>query len=217
LALNAGISHRREKLASLIWPETNETNARGYLRQALWRIRKALENAGLSWQDHLNISEINISFNDKSDTWIDVNVLLEPAEAQGAEQIIEAVYLYHGEFLSGFYDEWVVPERDRLLAAYHRKMGLLLTRLKESRRWEDALQWAEVWLQLGHSPEPAFRALMLAHAGLGNHSMVSAAYQRCVEVLNRELGLDPSPETRMLYEKIIREQVEEYEALRPPH
>jgi DNA-binding SARP family transcriptional activator len=214
LALNAGVAYRREKLAGLLWPEASESNARGYLRQALWRIRKSLEKAALSWHEYLTISDINIAFNEKSDYWLDVNLLLEPPEAQTVEQIIDAVSLYHGEFLPGFYDDWVVPERDRLLATYHRKMGLLLTRLRESRRWEDALQWAEVWLQLGHSPEPAFRALMLAHAGLGNHSMVSAAYQRCVEVLNRELGLDPSPETRMLYEKIIREQVEEYEA--PP-
>jgi len=48
LALNAGVTHRREKLASLLWPETTETNARSYLRQALWRIRKSLEKVSLS-------------------------------------------------------------------------------------------------------------------------------------------------------------------------
>ena len=35
LVLNAGVTHRREKLASLLWPEATETNARSYLRQAL--------------------------------------------------------------------------------------------------------------------------------------------------------------------------------------
>ena len=31
LALNAGISQRREKLAGLLWPEASDSNARGYL------------------------------------------------------------------------------------------------------------------------------------------------------------------------------------------
>ncbi|MEJ2265528.1 MAG: hypothetical protein P8X95_18965, partial [Anaerolineales bacterium] len=35
LVLNAGVTHRREKLAGLLWPEATERNARSYLRQAL--------------------------------------------------------------------------------------------------------------------------------------------------------------------------------------
>jgi predicted ATPase len=34
--------------------------------------------------------------------------------------------------------------------------------------------------------------------------MVSATYQRCLESLNRELGLEPSPETQQLYEQLLR-------------
>jgi len=40
LALNAGVTHRREKLAGLLWSEAPESNARSYLRLALWRIRR---------------------------------------------------------------------------------------------------------------------------------------------------------------------------------
>ncbi|NIS79918.1 MAG: hypothetical protein GTO14_06875 [Anaerolineales bacterium] len=48
LVLNTGISHRREKLAGMLWPDSTESNARGYLRQALWRIRKTLESGSLT-------------------------------------------------------------------------------------------------------------------------------------------------------------------------
>jgi adenylate cyclase len=44
--------------------------------------------------------------------------------------------------------------------------------------------------------------LMRAHASLGDQSMVEATYQRCVEALERELGVEPSPETQRLYEQI---------------
>ena len=66
LVLNAGITHRREKLANLVWPEANESNARSYLRQALWRIRKSLENASLNPEEYLQISDISVTFNDQS-------------------------------------------------------------------------------------------------------------------------------------------------------
>ena len=42
LILNAGTSHRREKLAGLLWPDSTEENARNYLRQGLWKLRKPI-------------------------------------------------------------------------------------------------------------------------------------------------------------------------------
>ena len=204
LVLNAGVTHRREKLAGLLWPDANETNARGYLRQALWRIRKSLESGALSWQDHLQINDISVTFDDHSDYWLDADLLLQPAETQPVEQIIQTVRLYRGELLPGFYDEWIVLERDRLQAAYHQKMNLLLDGLIQTGQWEMALEWSEQWIRLGHAPEPAFRALMRAHAALGDQASVSATYQRCVDALDRELDLDPSPETQQLYEQIRR-------------
>ena len=42
LLLHPNKSHRREKLAGQFWPDASESNARGNLRHALWRIRKAL-------------------------------------------------------------------------------------------------------------------------------------------------------------------------------
>ncbi|MEJ2303396.1 MAG: AAA family ATPase, partial [Anaerolineales bacterium] len=202
LVLNAGVTHRREKLAGLLWPEATERNARSYLRQALWRIRKSLESASLSWEDYLHISDISVTFDDRSDYWLDADLLLETAQAQPVEGLIQILGLYRGELLPGFYEDWIGVERDRLQAAYHQKMDLLLDCLIQAGAWEEALKWGEQWIRLGYSPEPAYRALMLAHAGLGDQGMVTATYQRCVESLERELGLEPSPETQQLYEQI---------------
>jgi DNA-binding SARP family transcriptional activator len=55
LALNAGVTQRREKLACLLWPEASESNARGYLRQALWRIRKTLESGELEGERPIRV------------------------------------------------------------------------------------------------------------------------------------------------------------------
>jgi predicted ATPase/DNA-binding SARP family transcriptional activator len=208
LALNAGVTQRREKLACLLWPEASESNARGYLRQALWRIRKALENGSLEGGDYLQISDIDVTFDEQSDYWLDAKLLLEKKEGQSTKEMIAAAGLYRGELLPGFYDEWVLLERDRLEAAYQQKMNLLLEGLIEARRWNEALKWGEEWIRLGYGPEAAYRGLMRAHAGLGDQGMVEAAYQRCVEALGRELGLQPSPETQRLYEQIRRGELD---------
>jgi predicted ATPase/DNA-binding SARP family transcriptional activator len=214
MALNAGVSLRREKLASLLWYDATEANARSYLRQALWRIRKSLESGSLQWGDYLQISEISITFNEHSDYWLDVDQLLERTEGRPLEAIIEDVGFYRGELLPGFYDEWVSLERDRLLSAYHQKMNCLLERLIQSRRWDEVIKWGEDWIRLGFSPEPAYRALLKAYAGLGNQGMISITYQRCKEALDRDLGVDPSPGTVQLYEQIQAGELEEHTLFR---
>ncbi len=216
LALNAGVTQRREKLASLLWPETRESNARSYLRQALWRIRKALESASLNPDDYLQISDISITFNAQSDYWLDAEHLLEQNDGHPVEELVETVRLYRGELLPGFYDEWVVIERERLQTAYQQKMNTLLDRLIQDKQWEDALKWGEEWIRLGYSPEPAYRGMMSAYAGMGDQGMVSATYRRCVEAMERELGLEPSPETRKLYEQILDRELSEVKSAPPP-
>ena len=114
LVLNAGVTQRREKLASLLWPEATETNARSYLRQALWRLRKSFEIGFLAWEDYLNINDISITFDESAEYWLDAGFLLNTVDVRPVEELIAGIRLYQGELLPGFYDEWVIVERDSL-------------------------------------------------------------------------------------------------------
>lgn len=211
LILNKGTYYRREKLAGLFWPDANEANARGYLRQALWRIRKAFERASVQWQDYFQIEEISISFNTQAEYWLDAAFILKRREASAWQvpELVEALELYPGEMLPGFYDEWVVLERERLLAAFELKMQLLLERLIKGRAWYEVMEWAERWIALGGAPEPAFRALMLAHAGTENRAGVRGVYNRCVEKLNNEIGVQPSKELQELCKRVQQGELPE--------
>jgi len=66
-------------------------------------------------------------------------------------------------------------------------------------QWEQVVYWSEQWIALGEVPEPAFRALMVAHANAGDMAKVAAAYDRCVEALREELCVEPSEQTRALF------------------
>ncbi len=202
LVLHPGVEHRRETLAALLWPDTTDSNARSYLRQALWRIRKSFSSASLSWVDYFQINDICINFKLDSGYWLDVDQLVNPVLELKEDDLVEIVSYFKGELLPGFYDEWIILERDRINAAYHQKMSSLLEHFLETRQWGEVVNWSEKWILIGSSPEPAYRALMRAYASLGNQSMVVATYKRCIEAMSRDLDLDASPETKQLFKQL---------------
>jgi DNA-binding SARP family transcriptional activator len=201
LILTAGTPHRREQLAGLLWPDATEANARSNLRHTLWRIRKALGTESNTKREYLVADELVIAFDSEADYWLDAALLAEKlAETATLDGLITSVSTYGGELLPGFYEEWVILERERLKAAFERKMQKLLDGLVEGQRWPEVLEWGERWIALGHLPEPAYRALMYAHSGLGDLSSVAAVFRRCSESLQRELGVGPSEQTLKAYQ-----------------
>lgn len=193
LALTAGKHHPRERLAGLLWPESDEASARGNLRQALWRLRKAIGEA------YLLVDNKTIAFNSGCEYWLDTALL----DDRPGRILTEVIAAYEGELLPGYYEEWVLLERERLRAAFERKMHRLLHTLQQQEQWPELLRWAERWIAFGHTPEPAYRALMIAHAFQGDLAAADAAYERCAETLQLEVGVEPSPETRELHDRLL--------------
>lgn len=198
LLLNAGKSHRREKLAGLFWPDSLETSARNNLRQVLWQLRKEIG------KEYFVTDRVSVAFMSDADYQLDADILQTEVDAiTSTDQLIRIVSVYEGRLLPGFYDEWVFLEQERLQALYEDRIQMLLDRLAEEARWREAREWAERWISRGQKPEPAYRALMLAHAGLGDRAGVATAYQRCVKALKETLGVEPSAETLALYQRLM--------------
>ncbi len=194
LILNHSVSHPREKLAGLLWPESNETGARRNLRSTLWRLRKVLDGP------FFKIDKKSIAFIPPDDAKIDVINLQE--NVQGEAALEAAIRVYQGELLPGFYEDWVLLERERLQSTYDNKLQALLIQLLSQKEWKRAITWGEKWISLGTVPEPAYRALMTAHAGLGDLAAVVTAYQRCRAALAKDLAVEPSVETKTLLQEL---------------
>ncbi len=199
LILHAGTSYRREKLAGVLWPDSLEATARDNLRHALWRLRKALPSN--STAEYLRADDVSIAFNDAADYWLDVAELEKLSEDASADELMACLSEYQGELLPGFYEEWVVLEREHVASRLEHHMARLMSLLQEEKRWLDILDWAERWIKLGQKPEPAYRALMSAHAAKGDMSKVAATYERCMKSL-KEFGVEPSEQTRALYHRL---------------
>src|SRR5687767_6256018 len=199
LIMKAGIAHRREKLAGMLWPDSLEETARDNLRHALWRVRKALPfNSAV---EYLLTDDLSIAFNASADYWLDATQLEKLSENASIEELMTVLSGYQGELLPGFYDEWVLLEREHLHSIFEHHMARLMSLLQDEKRWQDILDWGERWIKLGQKPEPAYRALMAAHAAKGDMSKVAATYERCVKSL-KEFEIEPSEQTKELYKNL---------------
>lgn len=204
LMLSAGTPHPRAKLAGLLWSDFPEENARRNLRQELWRLRKALASPAPGAVEYILAEELDLTFNANAEYWLDAAQLQKPES--DLDTLISAVSLYRGELLPGMYDDWILLEREHLQAVFDIKMQSLLEQLIDAKRWNTVIEWSERWIVQGQTPEPAYRALMVAHHATGNRAKIAGTYERCRDALKNDLGVEPSEETNNLYEQIIHGQ-----------
>lgn len=79
-----------------------------------------------------------------------------------------------------------------------------LTQLYEAeRRYREAGAHVRRLLQLDPLHEASYRQLMRLHALDGDRATALHVYHSCVTALQRELGVEPSPATRELYERLL--------------
>lgn len=203
LALNVGKDIPRAQLGGILWPESLESTARKNLRNTVWRLRKAVG------EEYILSDRETVAFNDSAPHYLDVALLAEKEETRGTEELVQTVSAYKGELLPGFYEDWVLLERERLRSKFEGRIQELLEQLSDSGRWPEVISWAELWISQGTVPEPAYRALMTAHYQQGDLAGMATAYQRCVQALKDELGVQPSSETELLYEELSSRQTPE--------
>jgi predicted ATPase/DNA-binding SARP family transcriptional activator len=221
LAVEAGRPHRRDSLVGILWPDFPQTAARNSLRQALAILRQALGDQVRNPPFLLTSRDV-VQFNQESDYWLDVAAfsgLLAAARRHGhrrpercrscAQRLQQAVDLYQGHFLQGFFlpdsgpfDEWALLTRETLhqemlvglawLARYHRQRG----------EFQDALKFARRQVTLDPLREEAHREVMRLSFLTGERSVALAQYEMCRRLLAEELGVEPEPETQALYHEI---------------
>jgi DNA-binding SARP family transcriptional activator len=201
LALHAGRAQSRDKLIALLWSDRAEKQARDSLRQALTTLRRALGSDGVAL---LRVNSDAIAVEPSA---IEVDALtFEQLLAGGTPEDLErAVVLYQGDLLDGIgvrdaaFEDWMYAERERLRGWAVDALAKLLEHQAGSAVAERAMATAARLLQLDPLHEVAHRTLMRLHAARGQRGLALRQYQVCIDVLKRELGIAPDPETVALY------------------
>jgi DNA-binding SARP family transcriptional activator len=208
LALDPGHLVPRGKVAALLWSEQSEDAARHALRQCLLDLRQVLATAKLEAVR----TETDLIGLEPSRVVVDT-ARFERQVAQGtAEALQEAVELYRGDLLEGFsvkesaFEDWLRAERERLRSQAVGAMRKLLAHHIRQKESDTAFQVALRLLALEPFDETVHRALMQLYVETGRRSAALRQYEDCVELLGRELGVEPETATRELYRKLVAER-----------
>ena len=121
LALHPERLHAREELIELLWPGVAIEAGRNRLRQTLFGLRQILEPPQPSAMPVLAADRFGIRVVAGR---FDVDVARFEAAVR-ERRPGDALALYAGELLPGFYDDWVVEDRYRLSALAERAESLL--------------------------------------------------------------------------------------------
>jgi DNA-binding SARP family transcriptional activator len=188
LALEAPRAVSREEVATLLWGERPDDNARGSLRQALFQLKRIVGDA-------LDVTPTTIGLRAGA---LDVDVAAMEADvARGGYR--EAALRWHGELLAGAEDvgaepfrEWLAIERARTRKLAARAFDTLTAEAAARGAWAEAASWAERWADVEPLDEGPTRRLVEALSLAGRSAEALARHAGFVARLRAELGTGPS-------------------------
>jgi predicted ATPase/DNA-binding SARP family transcriptional activator len=209
--------HSRDHLATMFWPNDNQTKARGNLRRALSRLNTALD------ENQLDITRESVQISSNTVPAVDIdafhNCLSEclshghPGEKTCPDcmpLLEEAAAIYSSDFMLGFslpdcptFDDWQFFQTEELRQALSSTLERLVNGFSSSGDFTSALPYATRWVALDPLHEPAQRKLMETYALSGQDSAALRQYKKYEQLINQELDIPPGDEIRALYEAIL--------------
>jgi DNA-binding SARP family transcriptional activator/predicted ATPase len=208
LLIHRASPQSRQKLAFLFWPDTAESQARTNLRQLLHHLKRVLPAANQFLQTETNTLQWQTQVTYSFDVAEFEQDLAQAAANEGnpevEKQALEsAVKWYGGDLLPGCYDDWILPERERLHQSFLEALERLIFLTEAQRDYRTAIGFAERLLRRDPLHESTYRRLMRLHALNGDRASALQVYHTCVTILARELGVEPHVTTQEAYMHLL--------------
>lgn len=200
-----GRPRTREAIATDLWPEAIGA-ATGPLRQALYQLRTALSVVGVDPEATLEGDPETLGLRLEAIGSLDTarfETLTDPPMADAAS----AVALYAGDLAEGLGHDCFAAERERLSDRFEDALAILAARCLDADDPDGARRAAERLIVRDPIREEAHEVLIAVHGLTGTRSQVVRQYRRLSEVLARELGEAPLPETDATYRLAVSRTV----------
>lgn len=184
---------RRDRLVGLLWPELDQTHARGALRKAVHAARAVLGAEAL-----LSRGDEELALADGA-LWCDA-VAFGAAEEAG--QLARALELYAGDLLPGFhlaecaeFGRWLDDARQELRERAAGAAWALATHLAHAEQLTEAGRWARRAVRYAWDDERALRRALVLLDRLGDRAGALRLYDEFTRRLRAEYEAEPSRET----------------------
>lgn len=211
LILEACEPQPRERLASVLWPESTSAQARTNLRQLLHHLKRALPAECTS----LRTDQFSVHWHRDASCEIDIarfsgkladaeKARLQNDTSRERDLLAAAAAIYQDDLLPSLYDEWLLPLRQEFRGQFAQALNRLTSLLEEQGELPLAISCAERLVTHDPLSEPGYRQLIRLQAAAHDRAGALRTYHRCLKVLRRELGVSPGAETVALFEKVLK-------------
>ena len=151
-----------------------------------------------------------LGFKHKNAFWVDVKEFVAGLDRDLAEvetgRLVQSVQLYGGDFLEGFYvrdapdfESWMLAQRTRYREMLVQCLYTLAIRFADQGQLTQSIAYFRRLLMMEPWREEAHRRLMMVLIEDDQHGAALLQYEICCRALAEELGVEPSPATRMIY------------------
>ena len=186
------------RLAGWLWPDSPEGTARNNMRQLLRRSRNQTGFEMIVGEDRIQLAQTVTA---------DATEMQARAFAGDHAKVLE----FAGELLDGFefddcpdFEEWLLNARDGI-AGLRRNASLAESeRLEKQGDFSGAVRFALEHVRLEPISEEAHRRVMRLRYLMGDRAAALVAFEQLEQLLKRELGVEPLPESLELMRQIER-------------
>jgi DNA-binding SARP family transcriptional activator len=200
----------RDSLADLLWPDSPEEEARHNLRVNLHRARS------LPWATGLEVERDRLRFPIETD-------VAQFRAALGRADWAAAVRLHRRPFLQGFpwqntpaLEDWAALERESLLEAWQNAAQRHAEALQQAQQHPEASRLLAEILRHNLLAEDVLQNYMRAAYLAGQREAALRLYERFVQELKHELGLEPMRATQELAASLRRAEPLQVASPKPP-
>jgi len=209
--------HRASKdtIIDTFWGETDFEVVEKNFHPTVSHIRKALNSNQPLKQNFLLYRDGDYQLNPEFSYRIDLEefdrLLSEGENARRAREFDRsvaayenAVALYRGEFMQGSYEPWVEEQRTYYREQYLRLLEALAGVAQKTGDWPKSMRLAQRILHEDQFREDIHCLILRAHAAMGNRGALKDHFEGLKRLFQAELGVEPSSETKKLYEELRR-------------
>ncbi|HEY6805219.1 MAG TPA: BTAD domain-containing putative transcriptional regulator [Pyrinomonadaceae bacterium] len=217
LCFIASRRHRRASKDTIIdtfWGETETGVVEKNFHPTVSHIRKALNSNQPLKQNFILYRDGDYQLNSELTYRIDIEefdqFVARGDAARRARQFAEcsqayeqAVSLYRGDFCQGSYEPWVDEQRSYYREQYLHLLEALAGVAEKQEEWSRSLQLAQQILHEDPFREDIHCLVMRAQVKLGNRGAARDQFETLKRLLERELGVEPSRETKKLFQELL--------------
>jgi DNA-binding SARP family transcriptional activator len=198
VSLNDHVS--RAYVAGTLWPEVSEQHAHGSLRSTIWRTSRSCpglliingETLAVADEVGVDVRELRRLFTGMLSSTRDGTANPGSADGRPLPKITALPDWLWGDLLPGWYDDWVMLERERLRQMRVHALEAMARTLAEQGLFAEALEVGMAAVGVAPLRESAHREVIRIHLAEGNLAEALRQFEVCAQLLRSDLGLEPS-------------------------